>query len=298
MLFNILLVVRAEVREMKDEDIIRIEHTPIVVKGIHNVKRCLNGDIVETRRGSFTYKYVSSFYLIVEDNLAKQVIEVISNDLRNLSKKYIYAGVWGNQAACLFGFLMYAKQLENSNVPYFSILAIDDGDISLEKKEKRLNGLLKGNYYGDELKVAKENLSRLMLSFNLEYIDCDGVTKGWPEYNHKKWFEEIEKEAILSVDKPSNLDENRQVESLLELIEFSKSIILNDYHSYYDELKKCHLNNTLKMFHMMEYFVLNAIKKYNNDKWQLYTAHIKEALIAIDSENTKNFVKADIYFKK
>ncbi|NMT27342.1 hypothetical protein [Serratia marcescens] len=187
--------------------------------------------------------------------------------------------------------------LEGTNVPQFSILAIDDGDINIEHKEKRLNKLLKGVFYGDELKISKEALSRSMLSFNLEHVDCEDI-KGLPEYNHKKWFEEIDEGIILSINKPSNLYEERQVDSLLDLIEFSKSIVLDDYHLYYDELKKCPFKNTLDGFHMTEFFVLNAIKKYNNNKWQFYTGHIKEALIAIDKENIKNFIEADMYFKK
>ena len=293
---NRALVVIGQVGNMKKEDTIRIETPAVGIIGIHSIEKRLNGDVVETRTGSFAHKYVSSFYLVVEDTLAKQVVDIIANDFANLPRKYIYAGAWGNQAACLFGFLMYAKQLENSNVPQFSILSIDDGDIKKEHKEKRLNKLLKGNYYGDELKVAKDNLSRLMLSFNLEYLDCN-VEKGLPEYNHKKWFEEIDEETILSIDKPSNLYEERQAESLLELIKFSKTISLDDYHSYYEELKKCRLKNTLKMFHMTEYFILNAIKKYNNEKWQSYTSHIKDALVTIDKENENNFVNAEIHFK-
>ncbi|HIF9430202.1 TPA: hypothetical protein ACX6R9_002138 [Photobacterium damselae] len=281
---------------MKKKDQIRINFPAIGITGIYRKKKCLNGDVIETRTGSCTHKYISSFYLVVEDTLAKQVVDIIADDYV-WPIEYIFSGAWGNQAACLFGFLMYAKQLENSNVPQFSILAIDDGDIKKEHKEKRVNGLLKGNYYGDELRVAKGNLSRLMLSFNLEYLDCE-VTKGLPEYNHKKWFEEIDEETILSIDKPSNLNEERQAESLLELINFSKTITLDDYHSYYDELKKCRLKNTLDMFHMTEYFILTAIKKYNNEKWQSYTSHIKDALVTIDNENRKNFYNAEIYFKK
>ncbi len=49
---------------------------------------------------------------------------------------------------------------------------------------------------------------------------------------------------------------------------------------------------------MTEYFILNAIKKYNHGKWQSYTSHIKDALVTIDKENRNNFVNAEIYFKK
>gem|GEM_PF-5843702 len=192
---------------------------------------------------------------------------------------------------------MYAKELESTNVPQFSILSIDDGDIQKEEKEKRLNKLLKGNYFGEELGVAKKLLSELMLSFKLEYLDRN-VKKGLPEYNHKKWFEEIDKEVILSIDKPSNLHEERKVESLLELIEFSKSIELNDCHSYYEELRKFRPSNTLDLFHMTEFFVLNAIKKYNKVKWDAYVGRIRDALVDVKEENRKRFVEADVYFNK
>lgn len=282
---------------MKDKSIFKIELPSVDVLGVRSIEKRTNGDVVETRAGSFTHKYIAPFFLIVEDNLAKQVIDVIASEFTSLPRKYILSGVWVNQAACLLGFLMYAKELESTNVPQFSILSIDDGDIQKEEKEKRLNKLLKGNYFGEELGVAKKLLSELMLSFKLEYLDRN-VKKGLPEYNHKKWFEEIDKEVILSIDKPSNLHEERKVESLLELIEFSKSIELNDCHSYYEELRKFRPSNTLDLFHMTEFFVLNAIKKYNKVKWDAYVGRIRDALVDVKEENRKRFVEADVYFNK
>lgn len=281
---------------MTDKKPINIGLPGIGIMGTKSIERRNNGDVVETRTGSFAAKNIGSFFLLVEDLLAKQVIDIISCECPNLPRKYIFSGVWGNQAACLFGFLMYSKQLECTNVPQFSILAIDDGDISESEREKRVNKLLKGNYFGDELKVAKDNLNRLMLSFKLEHFDPD-VKKGLPEYNHKRWFEEIEKEEILKINNPSNIYEERQIESLLELIEFSKSITLDDYHHYYEELKKFKPKNTLDMFHMTESFILNAIRRYNRNKWSFYTKHIKDALVSIDKTNRENFIKADIYFE-
>lgn len=284
---------------MKDENTIEInmQMATVGIMGLKTVERRSNGDVIETRTGSATHKFIHPFFLVVEDDLAVEVIDTIACDLTNISRKYIKAGVYGNQAACLFGFLLYAEQLKGTNVPPFSILAIDDGDIGEKQKEKRLDGLLKGNYYGDALKKAKVDLSELLLSFNLEYLNC-GVTKGLPEYNHKRWLEEIDRDVILAVDKPSDLYGDRQIESLLELIQFSKSIVLDDYHNYYNELQKCPLSNTLTMFHKTQYFVLKTIKKYNNKKWQFYTAHIKEKLISISEKNVKNFIDADVYFKK
>ncbi len=281
---------------MADETI-RIEIPGIGIMGMKTTYKNKNGDVVETRTGSFTHKHIDSFYVVIEDKLAKQVIDLIANDCGNLPRKYIFSGVWGNQAACLFGFLLYADKLKGSNVPPFSIIAIDDGDIASKSKDKRLNGLLKGNYFGEELALLKTNLSKLLLSLQLEYLN-DGVTKGIPEYNHKKWFEEITKEMIVSKDQPSNLYEDRQVESLLEIIEFSKDVKLDDYHNYYAELSRCSPRNTIDEFHMVEYFVLNSIRKYNSRKWELYTDHIKLALINLDKENRKNFVKAGMHFER
>lgn len=280
-----------------EEDVIKIDIPAIGVTGFKSIQRNNNGDVVETRSGSFTAKYIDSFYVIIEDELAKQVIEVIASECDNLPRKYIFSGVWGNQAACLFGFLMYADKLEGTNVPPFSIIAIDDGDIKPKDKEKRLDRLLKGNYFGKELESAKEKLSKLLMSLKLEYLD-DGVDKGVPEYNHKRWFEEITREMIVSVDQPSDLYENRQVESLLEIIEFSKNLNLHDYHEYYHLLSKCEPKNTINGFHMVEYFVLKCIKKYNPCKWSLYTNHIKSALVSMDKENRKRFVDAGIYFER
>jgi hypothetical protein len=281
---------------MTDKDIANTGFQSFGIIGTKITEHRKNGDILETRTGSLAAKHIGYFYLVVEDDLAKQVIELIACDFSNLPRKYIFSGVWGNQAACLFGFLMYSQQLERTNVPQFSILAIDDGDIPPSGRESRVSKLLKGNYFGDELKVAKEKLNRLMLSFKLEYHDPI-VKNGLPEFNHKKWFEEITKEAITQISNPSNLYEKRQIESLLELIEFSRSITLDDYHLYYEELKKFTPRNTLDMFHMTEYFILNSIKKYNKNKWDYYTQHIKDALIEINETNNQNFIKANIHFE-
>lgn len=281
---------------MTDKEQASMGFPVIGVMGTKSIERRKNGDVVETRTGSFSAKYIASFFLIIEDDLAKQVIDIIACDFFNLPRKYIFSGVWGNQAACLFGFLMYSQQLENTNVPQFSILAIDDGDISQSERDKRVSKLLKGNYFGSELIAAKEKLNRLMLSFKLEYLDPN-VKRGLPEYNHKKWFEEIKEEAIMQISKPSSIYEERQNQSLLDLIEYSKSIAIDDYHCYYEELKKFSPRDTLDMFHMTEYFVLNSIKKYNREKWDFYTQHIKDALISIDEVNRDNFTKAEIYFE-
>jgi hypothetical protein len=280
-----------------ENNVVNVNMPGIECMGVKRTIKQTNGDVIETRTGSFTYKYIDSFYVVIEDELAKKVIEIIACDCDNLPRKYIYSGVWGNQAACLFGFLLYADKLKGSNVPPFSIIAIDDGDVPSSAKDKRMNGLLKGNFVGEELENIKKSLSDRLLSFQLEYLN-DNVKKGVPEYNHKKWFEEITKDMILSKEMPSNQYEYRQIESILEIIEFSKSIQLEDFHEYYSMLSNFSPKNTINEFHRVEYFVLNAIRKYNSSKWDYYTGNIKTALIHLDKENSNNFIKADMYFER
>lgn len=281
---------------MANEKIFVSLPTPSIM-GIKTIEHRNNGDIIETRTGHFTHKYVDCFYVVVEDELAKRVIESVACDCGHLPMKFIFSGAWGNQAACLFGFLLYAEKLKGSNIPPFSIIAIDDGDISIKSKEKRIDGLLKGNFIGAELKNLRDNLSNLLLSFNLEYLD-ENIKKGIPEYNHKKWFEEITKEMIIKVDQPSNHYEYGQLESCLEIIEFSKGIELEDYHNYYEELSKCSPRNTIHTFHDVKYFVLNSIKKYNPIKWEQYTGHIKKALVDLDAKNRENFIASNVYLER
>jgi len=268
----------------------------IGIGGIKSVYNDGEGKIVETRTGMFTRKFIDSIILIIEDDLAEKVIDVIARDFNNLSRKCIRSGVWHNQAPCLLGFMLYAERLKGTNLPQLSILAIDDGDINIDEKEKRLKKLIKGNNWGEEIKDVQYQLPKLMLSFKLEYLGEE--IKGLPEYNHKRWFEEINEESILSVNKLANKE---KVQNLLSLIEFSKTITLTDYHSYYEELKKHPLenrHNTRYIFHMIENFVLTSIKTYNNAKWAFYTNHIKEALNDINEENRKKFIKADIFFSR
>lgn len=266
------------------------------IVGRKSVYKDGKGKIVETRTGTFTRKFIDSIILIIEDDLAEKVIDVIAYDFDNLSRKCIRSGVWHNQALCLLGFMLYAERLKDTNFPPLSILAIDDGDIKPDEKEKRLKKLIKGSNWGEEIKNVQHKLPKLMLSFKLEYFDKE--IKSLPEYNHKRWFEEINEESILSVNK---LADKEKVQNLLSLIEFSKTITLTDCHSYYEELKKHPLkdrHNTSYIFHMIENFVLNSIKIYNNAKWEFYTNHIKEALNDINEENVKNFIAANVFFSR
>lgn len=266
--------------------------------GTRTVEMRADGSIVEVRTGSQAHKHIGSLYIIVEDELAKKVVDSIACECENLPRKYIFSGVHSNQAACLFGFMLYAKFLEGTNVPTLSIVAIDDGDVSIDQKNKRLNKLLKGNFLNPDLVGVREKVSSSLLSFNLEYaLESE---RGTPEYNHKKWFEEITIDMYLSKTKPSNPYEQNLMDSFFEVQEFSKSIDIQDYHHYYKELLCFSPSITLDKFHShhVEFFVLDAIRKYNSVKWEFYTGHIKAALLSLHRENIKNFSGADMFFRQ
>ncbi|MEI9534273.1 hypothetical protein ABN056_00925 [Providencia vermicola] len=303
----------------KKDLIINIGMPVPAVLGTRMVEKYKNGNVVDARTGSFTYKFVPQFIVVLEDDLAKKVVDVIASDFLSLNRKYLLSGTWGNQASCLLGFLMYAEQLQESNVPPLSIMSIDDGDISEESRQNRINNALRGNVTGKELKTAQQRLNDQMFSFNLEFKECKecsnkqnhkkcskcqelNVGGGWPEYNHKRWFEEIDKETILSIGLHTNCDSkyynDLQIESFLDLIEYSKSIVLDDYHEYYNQLKEWPVKTTLDGFQWPEHFVLSSIKRFNHKKWSYYTDHIKEALTAMDKINTQNFVSSDIFFER
>lgn len=63
------------------------------------------GTKVEYRTGSYNYKFIPSIYIVIEDKLAKSVIETLWDRNESVSAKYIFSGSWMNQVSCLYGFL-------------------------------------------------------------------------------------------------------------------------------------------------------------------------------------------------
>lgn len=204
------------------------------------------GTKVEYRTGSYNYKFIPSIYIVIEDKLAKSVIETLWDRNESVSAKYIFSGSWMNQVSCLYGFFTYGMELQDSfSIPSFGIVAVNDGDIPEKSTNKRIDSAIKGNFPTDKQKLIKDKISKSVISFNLE-INDESI-KALPEYNHKRWFEEITLKSIKNRHQEETfcfLRDEREIETMLEVIEFSKSLpneefpLTNDkgkldYHLYY-----------------------------------------------------------------
>ncbi|WP_336221631.1 hypothetical protein [Citrobacter amalonaticus] len=261
-----------------------------------------------TRTGFSKGKFIPFIYVLVEDSLAKEVIELMfPRDSVNKPKsaiKCIISGVWQNQAACMYGFYTYGNELISSyRIPFFSILAVADGDICEENQNKRLDKVIKGDSLNKDQVEIKEKIRSHTTQFKLEYREGPGTNnekiKALPEYNHKKWFDEITEQMILDqhqnvLDGPDKLNK-MEIDTLLEVIAYSKSILTDqsvekiDYHCYYNRLKAFAPKYPCPRMNHIEYYVLSAIRQYNPVKWECYIAPVRDRIMALAEENHERF---------
>jgi hypothetical protein len=272
------------------------------------------GTKIVTRTGSFDAKFIPFIYVIVEDRLAKEVIDLTlrlnSTYGPKSAIKYIISGVWANQASCLYGFYTYGNELTTSyQIPFFSALAVTDGDISEAELNKRLNQVIKGSL-NDDQSAIKEKIRNHTTRFRLEHL-CganEEPIKALPEYNHKLWLDEITEQMIFEqhqkeMDSPDGLTRllaQHEIGTLLEVIAYSRSILNGqaanienekiDYHRYYDLLKdfvpQTHPDHAMNNIY---YYILRAIRRYNPIKWERYTSPVRDRIISLAQENYDRF---------
>lgn len=266
-----------------------------------------------TKSGSFNSKFIPPLYILVEDDLAKTVVDCIceSESYKSyFSRNYIISGAWSNQASCLYGFYTYALKMESHGIPSFGVVAIIDGDVEENAIKKRVNDVIKGNHRNSDQVEIIEKIAQSTTSFYLEFKD-EGIN-ALPEYNHKKWFEEITEEKVLEVNaKVSHgfISGNHELSSFLELLAFSKTVgndhpsVKNqkgkpDYHSYYKIIENdFHSSNTVHKMNNIQWYILSCIKHYNNEKWQLYTNSALEKIMSIYQEHYQRFIDSDFDFR-
>lgn len=259
------------------------------------------------KTGSFNSKFIPSLHVLVEDDLAKTVVDCLCEPEPYFSRKYIMSGAWSNQASCLYGFYTYGMEMEAHKIPSFGIVAIIDGDITEKAIKKRVSDVIKGDHKNSNQREIIEKIANSTTSFNLEHKHES--INALPEYNHKKWFEEITEDQILEVNASMEhgfVSEKPYITSLLELIEFSKYIgdehplVKNDkgkpdYHQYYDIITSdFRASNTDHKMNNIKWYILSCIKHYNNGKWQFYTNAVLEKIRSINEVHRQKFRESDV----
>ncbi|WP_124624857.1 hypothetical protein [Burkholderia cepacia] len=262
------------------------------------------------KSGSLSSKYIPHFYVIVEDELAKAVIDCLCEDNQSFARKYILSGAWSNQASCLYGFFTYGLALIDIRIPSFGIIAVVDGDYSENEILKRINTFIKGDHKNDDQKKIIEMISDSVVSFHLEFEPSK--ISGLPEYNHKKWLEEITEEKIHQTHKEGGkefLRGAREISSMLELVDFSKSISEShpsifgkkgglDYHGYYEIIKNnFRASNIDHKINNIIWYVLNCIKHYNKEKWRMYTSVVDEKIRKLYENHRIRFTESKFDFR-
>ncbi|AIG00971.1 hypothetical protein HZ99_01830 [Pseudomonas fluorescens] len=261
-------------------------------------------------------KFIPFIYVFVEDELAKTIIGmVVRPDHGNGPKsavKCIVSGAWMNQAACMYGFYTYGNELHDAyQFPFFSALAVNDGDVSQAELDKRLKAVIKGSLNNDQ-EAIRDKIRAHTTQFTLTYLHGpNGETiKGLPEYNHKHWFEEITEQMILDQhqdalarpDPLGHLRTQHEVNTLLEVIAYSRTLFNSndvsienhriDYHAFYTLLKAFTPQRPDDVMNSIEYYVLRAIRRYNPARWDAYTAQVRERIMALAEENHERFLNS------
>ena len=262
------------------------------------------------KSGSFASGYIPFFYILVEDELAKSVIDCLCEEGDYFPKKYILSGAWSNQASCLYGFITYGLALTDIGMPQFGVVAIVDGDASPKEIHGRVSGFIKGDYKNkDQVKII-DIISNSIASFELEFKSC-GIS-GLPEYNHKKWFEEITEEKIYRAHMEGGvhfLRDRREISAMLELVDFSKSVSDNhplikakggktNYHGYYKIIEDdFRAGNSDHRMNDVVWYLLSCIKIYNAEKWNSYTSVVGEKIRNLYKSHRDRFLESGFEFR-
>ncbi|MGI2800130.1 AAA family ATPase [Photobacterium damselae] len=184
--------------------------------------------------------------IYVEDDLAQLALDLLLEEEQ--WQDYVsvsYFGAGDNAYVVLAGLLL-------SQQPINDVLCVLDGDVDktnihrLDKLKKYLSG--EDNQAVQFRNKAIENIRQFVLEYQTPVN-----TKAAPEYNHKRWLEEIEED-----------NGNRS------LLAASKQVAhLPDWHRYYTELEKYCTKR-----HIQE-SVLETIQQSNPEKWTSYVSEIR-----------------------
>lgn len=261
--------------------------------------------ITVTQRGTQISNVIPSIIVVCEDKIAAQIIELIK---AKGSYKVVTAGAWGNMATLLYGMYFYRTHLKQTGDPRFlEILCVTDGDITPYWLQKVVEETHRGSHTPEHIKETLSLIKQNLIGFNLSEHPLDA--KGLPEYNHKKWLEEITEDEVNKyfevrvtelnsfMEKCTSDQEGgigvelflikREISETLRIIELSKKMKFKavdnvvNYHAYYKRLTiGLKRGDTLTHYqqHDIVYAVLTIIKKFNNSRWEAYIEPVKTSM--------------------
>lgn len=185
--------------------------------------------------------------IYVEDDLAKVALDLLLEEQEWQDKVSVSCfGAGDNAYVILAGLLLSNRVIDD-------VLCVLDGDIDKSdiERERKLGKYLSGQDI-QAVELRAKSLNQIK-QFTLEY-EVPDRTKAAPEYNHKRWLEEI-----------AENDRNRS------LLSASRQVAhLDDWHLYYIELNKHFTKRNIKES------VFEEIQFGNKEKWEKYVSEVKD----------------------
>ncbi|MCI0997075.1 hypothetical protein [Pseudomonas corrugata] len=263
--------------------------------------------ITITQRGSLISNVIPSVIVVCEDAVAERTLGLVAAETKG-SYKIVTAGAWGNMATLLYGMYFYRKHLQQTgDTRFLEVLCVTDGDISPPWFHKVIEETHRGSHAPSHVKETLSLIKQNLISFKLS--DHPKNTKGIPEYNHKKWLDEITEHHISKhfesriaelnsfLEKSTRDQEGgisveiflikREISETLRIIEASRRMKfkavdnLVDFHAYYKRLSAVlRRGDTFTHYPQndMVYAVLSIIRKFNSARWHSYIAPIKGSM--------------------
>ncbi|MDU9393125.1 hypothetical protein [Pseudomonas sp. zfem002] len=276
--------------------------------------------ITITQRGTLKSNVIPSVVVVCEDAVAEKVLDLVNSET-NGSYKIVTAGAWGNMATLLYGMYFYRRHLQQTgDTRFLEVLCVTDGDITPQWFQKVIEETHRGSHAPEHIKETLSLIKQSIISFELS--EHPENTKGIPEYNHKKWLEEISPDHLnkhfesrlavlnscLERCTPNQedgvrseiFDIKREISETLQIIEISQRMKFKaiegfvDYHAYYKRLSATLKRKDTLIYYQhyaIVYAVLSIIKKFNPARWNAYIAPVKKAMEEASRNQTDVFRK-------
>ncbi|PBQ06358.1 hypothetical protein CCL17_02205 [Pseudomonas congelans] len=276
--------------------------------------------ITITQRGSLKSNVIPSVIMVCEDAIAEAVLDLVRAET-NGSYRIVTAGAWGNMPTLLYGMYFYRNHLQQTGDKRFlEVLCVTDGDITPHWFEKVIEETHRGSHAPEHIKETLSLIKQNLISFELS--EHPEKAKGIPEYNHKKWLEEISPDQVnkhfesrlaelksflerCTRDQEGGIEIEifhikKEISETLRIIEVSQKMKFKavegflDYHAYYKRLSAVlKRGDTLMHYpqHDVVYSVLCIIRKFNPARWNAYIAPVKKAMREASCNQTDVFRK-------